>query len=49
MSWKRKPDKSKRVNRPLACDFTKAFKKDWERMPRSGRFNMAQIRRPCCC
>lgn len=40
----RKPDKSKRANRPLACDFTKAFKKDWERLFRSGRFNMPQLK-----
>ncbi|HRK63794.1 MAG TPA: type II toxin-antitoxin system YafQ family toxin [Terricaulis sp.] len=40
----RKPDKSRRANRPLACDFTKAFKKDWERLSRSGRYNMVQLK-----
>jgi mRNA interferase YafQ len=34
----------KRANPPLARDFTKAFKKDWERLSRSGRFNMAQLK-----
>lgn len=40
----RKPDRSKRANRLLACDLTKVFKKDWERLSRSGRFNMAQLK-----
>lgn len=44
MPSSRKPDKGKRAKRPLACDFTKAFKKDWERLSRSGRFNMAQLK-----
>jgi mRNA interferase YafQ len=39
-----KPDKPKRAIRPLGCDFTKAFKKDWERLSRSGRFNMVQLK-----
>ncbi len=37
-----KPDKSARL--PRACDFTKAFLKDWDRLTRSGRHNMAQLK-----
>ena len=36
--------KDKRANRPRAADFTKAFKKDWERLSRSGRFNMRLLK-----
>lgn len=40
----RKPADPKRAAPPRACDFTKAFHKDWERLSRSGRFNMAQLK-----
>jgi mRNA interferase YafQ len=37
-----KPDKSARL--PRASDFTKTFLKDWERLSRTGRYNMAQLK-----
>ncbi len=39
-----RPGNPKRANPPPTCDFTKAFRKDWERLTRSGRFNMAQLK-----
>ncbi len=38
------PASDKRAARPLASDFTKAFIKDWERLSRSGRFNMRRLK-----
>ena len=35
---------SKRAARPRASDHTKAFLKDWERLSRSGRYNMKQLK-----
>jgi mRNA interferase YafQ len=35
---------SKRTAPPLASDFAKAFKKDWERLSRSGRFDMKRLK-----
>lgn len=35
---------SKRANAPRACDFTKTFLKDWERLSRSGRFDMRRLK-----
>jgi mRNA interferase YafQ len=29
---------------PRACDFTKAFLKDWTRLSRTGRYNMAHLK-----
>jgi mRNA interferase YafQ len=40
----RKPADAKRATLPRASDFTKAFAKDWERLSRSGRYNMAQLK-----
>jgi mRNA interferase YafQ len=40
----RKPAEAKRAALPRASDFTKAFAKDWERLSRSGRYNMAQLK-----
>jgi mRNA interferase YafQ len=43
MSSKR-PAESKRAPIPRASDFTKAFRKDWERLSRSGRFDMRRLK-----
>ena len=40
---KKSPD-SKRAKQPRSADFTKALKKDWERLSRSGRFNMPRLK-----
>jgi len=40
----KRPDRGKRASIPLCSDFTKAFAKDWERLSRSGRYNMAQLK-----
>ena len=37
-------DESKRSALPRSCDFTKSFVKDWERLNKSGRFNMKQLK-----
>jgi mRNA interferase YafQ len=36
----KKPASSKRASIPRRCDYTKTFEKDWERMSRSGRYDM---------
>jgi mRNA interferase YafQ len=36
--------KTKRAKLPRRCDFTKAFDKDWQRLDRTGRYNMAQLK-----
>ncbi|MDZ7584785.1 MAG: type II toxin-antitoxin system YafQ family toxin [Thiobacillus sp.] len=36
----KKPASAKRVLLPRATDYTKAFQKDWERLSRSGRYDM---------
>lgn len=38
------PTDTKRATIPRSCDFTKAFLKDWERLNKSGRFNMRQLK-----
>ena len=35
---------TKRAHLPRACDFTKAFAKDWERLARSGRHDMRRLK-----
>lgn len=35
---------SKRSSLPRAADYTKAFLKDWERLSRSGRYDMNQLK-----
>lgn len=35
---------SKRAALPRASDFTKSFLQDWERLSRSGRYNMKQLK-----
>jgi mRNA interferase YafQ len=38
------PLTGKRAGLPRASDFTKAFRKDWERLSRSGRFDMKLLK-----
>lgn len=33
----------KRAKHPRACDYAKAFSKDWDRLSRSGRYDLAQL------
>jgi mRNA interferase YafQ len=42
-STKRPPDQ-KRASLPRSADFTKSFQKDWERLTRSGRYDMARLK-----
>ena len=35
---------SKRAPFPRACDYTKAFRKDFERLSRSGRYDMRSLK-----
>ena len=38
-------DKSaKRARHPRACDYAKAFSKDWDRLSRSGRYDMPRLK-----
>jgi mRNA interferase YafQ len=34
----------KRAPHPRACDYTRAFSKDWDRLSRSGRYDMHRLR-----
>ena len=36
---------AKRSAPPRACDYTKAFSKDWERLSRSGRYDLGQLKK----
>src|SRR5688572_12833273 len=36
--------RSRRARQPRACDYTKAFSKDWERLSRSGRYDMNRLK-----
>lgn len=40
-----RPAKDKRAALPRSSDYTKAFAKDWERLSRSGRYNMANLKK----
>jgi mRNA interferase YafQ len=40
----KRPAKSKRAPLPRASDYTRAFAKDWERLSRSGRYDMAALK-----
>lgn len=40
----KKAAKSKRAAHPRAADYTKAFRKDWERLSRSGRYDMHRLK-----
>jgi mRNA interferase YafQ len=35
---------SKRANLPRASDFSKSFRKDWERLAHSGRFDLRRLK-----
>lgn len=39
-----KPAGRKRAVPPRACDFTRAFLKDWERLTHSGRHDLARLK-----
>jgi mRNA interferase YafQ len=39
-----KPPSSKRAELPHAFDFAKSFRKDWERLNRSGRYDMHRLK-----
>jgi mRNA interferase YafQ len=40
----KKPAVSKRTSLPRLCDYTKSFKKDWERLSQSGRYDLHRLR-----
>ncbi len=40
----KKPAASKRAGPPRTSDYTKAFLKDWERLSRSGRYDMPRLK-----
>lgn len=40
----KKPAASKRANLPRASDYTKEFLKDWQRLSRSGRYDMNRLK-----
>lgn len=40
----KKPANVKRASPPRACDYTKAFQKDWERLSRSGRHDLRRLK-----
>jgi mRNA interferase YafQ len=40
----RKPSSDKRTSLPRSADYAKSFLKDWERLLRSGRFDMRQLK-----
>lgn len=40
----KKPASSKRTSPPRRSDFTKAFAKDWERLSRSGRYDLNRLK-----
>lgn len=44
MPSKKNPAADKRVPLPRAIDFTRTFLKDWERLSRSGRFDMKRLK-----
>ncbi len=38
------PASAKRASRPRAAAYTRQFSKDWERLSRSGRYDMRQLK-----
>lgn len=44
MPTKKKSASSKRASLPRAVDYTKTFAKDWERLERSGRYDMKRLK-----
>lgn len=41
----KKPASSKRATLPRACDYTRAFLKDWERLSRLGRYDLNRMKK----
>lgn len=39
-----KPAGRKRATPPKACDYTKAFLKDWQRLSHSGRYDLKRLK-----
>ncbi len=39
-----KPARDKRAAPPRACDYTEAFLRDWERISRSGRYDLRRLK-----
>ncbi|MDR3522786.1 MAG: type II toxin-antitoxin system YafQ family toxin [Acetobacteraceae bacterium] len=44
MNSKSAPKKKEKIKLPLLPDYTGAFKKDWTRLERSGRYDMARLK-----
>jgi mRNA interferase YafQ len=44
MPLRKKPAAEKRAPIPLASDYTKAFVKDWQRLSKSGRYDMRRLK-----
>ena len=44
MPSKKKPASSKRASLPRATDYAKSFPKDWERLSRSGRYDLTRLK-----
>ena len=42
----KKPAASKRANLPRRVDYARQFLKDWERLSRSGRYDMNRLKAP---
>lgn len=40
----KRPPAARRAEPPRACDFTKAFRKDWEHLSRSGRVDLRRLK-----
>jgi mRNA interferase YafQ len=40
----KKPAASKRADPPRVTDYTKAFRRDWERLSHSGRYDMKRLK-----
>ncbi len=40
----KKPASAKRAPPPRACDYARGFLKDWERLSRSGRYDMRRLK-----
>lgn len=40
----KRPAASKRARLPRASDYAKSFAKDWERLSRSGRYDMGRVK-----
>ncbi len=40
----KKPAEARRASLPRTADFSKGFRKDWERLSRSGRFDLTRLK-----